>query len=254
MRTIQAIALLSFREAIRDRVLYSLFVFSLIVLGLSNVIETLVVAEKARIIKDIGFGGISIIGLFVSISVCVNIFSKELRGYRSSFLFSKPVSKGQFLLGKYIGALIILGVMIVLMGSVLLLNLLLVERKFDPDLLIGLSFIFIEFSVVTSFTLLFSNLFMPITSGILTFAIYVFGHLTSLLQDLFSADSYAFNPLIKSLFFLLPDLDKFNLVADIVYHTLPSWQHLVLLSMYGVCYICSAIVLSWFLIRKKDIK
>ena len=254
MRTIQAIAILSFREAIRDRILYSIFVFSLVVLGLSNVIETLVVAEKARIIQDIGLGGISIVGLFVSIGVCVNIFSKELGGYRTSFLFSKPVSKGQFLLGKYIGALIILGVMIVLMGSVLLLNLFLVERKFDPDLLIGLGFIFIELSVVTSFALLFSNLFAPITSGILTFAIYVLGRLTGLLQGVFSADSYALHSLIKSLFFLLPDLNKFNLGADIVYHTLPSWQHLVLLSMYGVSYICSAIVLSWFLIRKRDIK
>lgn len=254
MRTIQAIAILSFHEAIRDRILYTLFAFSLIMFGMSNVIETLVVAEKARIIKGIGLGGISIIGLFVSISVSVNIFSKELRGYRSCFLFSKPLSKGQFLLGKYIGALIILGLMILLMGSVLFLNLSLVERKFDLDLLIGFGFIFIELSVVISYALLFSNLFASVTSGILTFAIYVFGHLAGLLQNVFSTDSYALGYLIKSLFLILPNLDKFNLEADIVYHTLPSWQHLIFLTVYGVSYICAAIVLSWFLIRKKDMQ
>ena len=254
MRTIQTIAILSFREAIRDRVLYTLFVFSLVIFGFSNVVEMLAMAEKARIIKDIGLGGISIIGLFVSISVCVNIFTKELRGYRSSFLFSKPVSIAQFLLGKYIGALITLGLMIVFMGAVLLLDILWVERKFDPYLLIGFGVIFIEISIVTSFALLFSNLFPPVTSGALTFAIYLVGHFKGLLQDLSSNGLNALGYLIESLFFLLPDLSKFNLEADIVYHTLPSWEYLFFLVMYGICYICITILLSWFLLRKKDIQ
>ena len=254
MRTIQAIAILSFREAIRDRILYTLFIFSLIIIGLSNVVESLVIAEKARIIKDLGLGGISIIGLFVSISVCVSIFSKELRKYSSFPLLSKPVLRGQFLLGKYTGALITLGLMIVLMGAIFLLNVFLVERRFDPYLLVGLSLIFIELSVIISFALLFSTHLAPVTSGILTFAVYVLGHSISSLQHLFSTDSNALGYLINGLIFLVPDLGKFNLKADVVYHTLPSWQHLIFLSMYGVSYICAAIVLSWFLIRKKDMQ
>ena len=254
MRTVRTIAILSFREAIRDRILYTLFFFCLLMMGMSRIIESMVMAQRAQIIKDIGLGAISIIGLSISIIIGVKIFSKELRKFSGYALLSKPVLRGHLLLGKYMGVLLTLGVILSLMGSILMLSAAVSEGKFDPYLFVGINSILLELSVLIAFTLLFSTFCPPFSSGVLTFVLYALGHLISLLKSTFSIDSSILSHILNGLFLLIPDLERFNLKSDIVYHTLPPWQYLMSLILYGFIYVSVALFLSWLVIRKKDMQ
>jgi ABC-type transport system involved in multi-copper enzyme maturation permease subunit len=254
METVWTIAIASFREAIRDRVLYTLFLFTLIMMALSHVVEALVMAQKAKVVKDIGLGAISIMGLLIAITIGAGIFLKEIRRLRGYSLLSKPISRAQFVLGKYLGAVITLALIIVLMGCLLSANAAAIEGRFDPNLLVGIDFIFVELSVVAAFALLFSTFCSPMVSGLLTFTLFASGHLVNGFKNAFLIDQYRLGKLFYGVFLLLPDLEKFDLKADAVYHTLPPWRDLFFLTIYGVIYVCLALFLSWVALRNKDVK
>jgi ABC-type transport system involved in multi-copper enzyme maturation permease subunit len=254
MMPVMTIALASFREAIRAKILYTFLLFALIMMAFSRVLESTVMAERAKMVKDIGLGAISLIGIFIAITVGANVFFKELKRLSSYSLFSKPVSKGQILLGKYVGAVFAIGVTIVFMGSILLLNTAAVTRKVDPHLLVGVGSIFMELAVIAAFALFFAVFGSPVLSGILTGGVYVLGHMVAFFRPVLEAFFPGYPPLLNIVFLCVPDLERFNLKANAVYHDLPSGQHLVILLAYGVTYIVAALFAAWLLLRKKDIK
>jgi ABC-type transport system involved in multi-copper enzyme maturation permease subunit len=222
-------------------------------MALSHVVDSLVIAQKAKTIKDMGLGAISIIGLLIAITMAANIFLKDIRGLRGYALLSKPISRIQFIVGKYLGALITLAVIIVLMGCVLMVDAAAMEGSLDRNLVVGVHFIFVELSVITAFGLLFSTFCAPMTSGLLTFAFYVVGHLTHAIQGLVPSESLSLKQGLYWVLSLLPDLEKFNLKADVVYQTLPAWHQLMLVVLYGAIYVFVALFLSWLVIRRRDI-
>jgi ABC-type transport system involved in multi-copper enzyme maturation permease subunit len=254
MGVIRTIALASFREAIRDRVLYTILLFSILMMASSHVVESLVISQKSKIVKDMGLGAISIFGLLISISIGVNIFFKEIKRLSSYALVSKPVSRWQVIAGKYAGALITLVVVIVLMGLILMLDTAAAEGRFDPYLLVGISMILLEFSIITAFALLFSTFCTPLLSGLLTGALYVLGHTVALLKDTSPVQAYISEYGLIDPFLLIPDLEKFNFKAEVVYRTLPSWTSMVTSVMYGIILVFMALFLSWLVIRRMDIK
>ena len=254
MEKVITIALASLREAIRDRILYTLFLFALAIMALSHVVDSLVFAQKAKIVKDIGLGGISITGLLIAIAISASIFLKDVRGLRGCALLSKPISRAQFVLGKYLGALITLGVIVVLMGCIVMADAGVMEGKLDRNLMVGVSLIFVELSVIVAFGLFFSTFCAPITSGCLTFAVYVLGHVTHTVGGPESLDGFSLSQVIYGVLSLFPNLERFNLKADVVYDTLPAWQYLLSLTLYGAMYVCVALFLAWLVTRKRDIK
>jgi ABC-type transport system involved in multi-copper enzyme maturation permease subunit len=174
---IVGIALNTFREAIRDRILYLLLVFALLIIGVSRLLSLLTVGNEDKIIKDVGLAAISLFGVMTAAFVGVTLVFKEIERRTVYTLLAQPIRRWQFLAGKFFGLLAVLTMNVGLM-SLGLMALLAVRGESPWALLPAILLILVELVVITAFALLFSSLTNPVLAAVWTVVIYVVGHLT----------------------------------------------------------------------------
>ena len=155
---IVAIGLNTFREAIRDRVLYLLLVFALVVIGASRLLALLTVGSEDKIIKDLGLSAISIFGILTAVFLGVSLVFKEIDKRTIFTLLANPVPRWQFVLGKYLGLMAVLTVNVTLMSLVLGLIL---GGGTVLALCPAVTLTVVELALVTAFALLFSSFTNP---------------------------------------------------------------------------------------------
>jgi len=249
---VAAIALNTFREAIRDRVLYLLLVFALALIGVSRLLSLLTVGDEEKIIKDVGLSAISIFGVLTAVFVGVSLVFKEIERRTVYTLLANPVRRWQFLVGKYVGLLAVLSMNVGLM-SVALIGVLLVRGESPWALLPALLLILVELAIITAFALLFSSLTNPILAAVWTCAVYVSGHLAWSLKLLESRVPEGLSrQLCRLVYWLLPNLDRLNIKAEVVHGlTLPD-GFLALSVLYGAAYAAVVLALAIVAFQRKD--
>lgn len=252
LHAIVAIALNTFREAIRDRVLYLLVVFALIVIGVSHALSMLTVGDEEKIIKDVGLGAISLFGVMVAGFVGVSLVFKEIEKRTVYTLLANPVRRWQFIVGKYSGLLAVLAVNLVLMSVALFVVLLL--RGVSPwGLIPAIALIYVELTVVTAFALFFSSLTNPILAALWTFCAYFAGHLSWSLELLRErVDGAAARWLCDAVYFLLPKFDQLNIKREVVHGLELADGHVMLATINGLSYAAVVLVLSCLVFQRKD--
>src|SRR6187397_1560167 len=129
---IAAIAGNAFREAVRDRVLYNLVLFVLLLTGAAVFIGELSGGQERKVIVDLGLSAMLLFGVFIAIFVGVGLVYKEIERRTIYAIFSKPVVRGEFLLGKYLGLCLTLAVNVAVMGACVSLALLYVNHAWHP--------------------------------------------------------------------------------------------------------------------------
>ena len=184
MRAIRHIALNVYRESVRDRVPYNLVLFAVLLIGSSYLLAQLTAGQDVKIIKDLGLAATSIFGLFISIFIGIGLVSKEVERRSIYTILSKPISRPQFVIGKYAGLVLTLAVNVAVMTAALygvLAYMTWIESPdfkaawdapgTDPALLKAVFLIFIELMLVTAIALFFSTFSSPILSAALTFGV-----------------------------------------------------------------------------------
>ena len=174
MRIIQVIALNTFREAVRDKILYAMLVFALVLIGGSLLVAELTIGEYEKIIKDLGLSLISIFGLMIAIFVGIGLVYKEIERKTIYTIASKPVPRWQFLLGKYLGLVLTLAAEVSIMGLGFALILQLSGAGERLVLLPALWLTFVELLVVTAIAILFSCFSTPTLSALFTLGLRSF--------------------------------------------------------------------------------
>jgi len=213
---IPTIARNAFREAVRDRILYNLILFVLIITACAVFIGELTVGQEARVIVNLGLSAMLVFGTFISIFVGVSLVWKEIEKRTVYSIFSKPVRRSQFIIGKYLGLCLTLLVNTAVMGIGVTLALLWV----DGGLLIGaiwpaILLIFLELTVITAVAILFSSFSTPALSAMLTFAVFVIGHFSTSLRELAqSMPSQAARLVFDGVYYLLPNFSHFTFVTE----------------------------------------
>jgi len=246
---ILAIAANTFREAIRDRILYLLLVFALLLMGFSQILSLLTVGGEEKIIKDMGLASISLFGVLTSIFIGVALVSKEIERRTIYTIVSKPIHRYEFLLGKYCGLALTLLVNTSVMTAWFYLILLL-KGVADPRLLLAILLIFMELLLVTSFAILFSSFSTPILSTLFSLSLYVVGHLSwslKLLEERVRTTSGRL--LCRILYYVLPNLEIFNIKGEAVHlmpipATLPGWALLYLVGYGGAILALACLILQ----------
>ncbi|HEU4403466.1 MAG TPA: ABC transporter permease [Candidatus Polarisedimenticolia bacterium] len=217
---IAAIALNTFREAIRNRVLYLLLVFAVAMISCAQVLSLMTVGSEEKIIKDFGLASIDIFGVLTSVFIGIGLVSREIERRTVYTLLAKPLHRFEFILGKYAGLVLTLFVNTSVMTLWFFLILAL-KGMFDLRLAIAVLLLFFQFLLITALAVLFSCLSTPILSGVLTLALYVVGHLLwsfDLLQA--KLTSVTGRVACRALYYLLPNLGNFDVKGDVV-HGLP---------------------------------
>jgi ABC-type transport system involved in multi-copper enzyme maturation permease subunit len=215
---VPAIALNTFREAVRDRVLYLLFLFAVVIIAASRVLSMLTVGSEEKIVKDFGLSAIEIFGVLIAVLIGVGLVFKEIDKRTAHVLLARPIRRSQFLLGKYLGLALVLGLNCVLMTAVLYV-VLFIQGDPDPALLPAIALIFVEQLVMTAVALLFSSFSTPILSAVFTLAAYCVGHLSwSFVMLAGKLPSALSRSVCFALYYGLPNLERFNIKGDAVHH------------------------------------
>ena len=249
---ILAIALNTFKEAVRDRIFYLLLAFALILIGTSRALSLLTVGEEGKIVKDVGLSAISIFGVMVAGFVGVSLVFKEIEKRTVFTLLANPVRRWQFLCGKYVGLAGVLATNVVAMTLALGLVLLL-RGEFTFALLPAIALTYVELLVITAFALFFSSLTNPILAAIWTFAAYVAGHLSwslRLLQDRLPDGPAQW--LFEAIYWLLPNLSRLNVRREVV-HDIPIDAAAIGLGLgYGLGYALLILMAACWVFERRD--
>lgn len=268
VRTVARIAANVFKESVRDKVLYGLVLFAVLLIAASLLLGQLTAGQEVKIIKDLGLAAISLFGLFIAVFIGIGLVSKEVEKRSIYALLAKPITRPQFILGKFFGLVATLTVNVVVMTAALYAVLAVfaaltpVETRniwespaTDPALMLAALLILEELALVTAMALLFSTFSGPILSAALTFGLVIIGH--------FSADLKNFEAIIESrvvgwigrvLYYTLPNLASFD-VKHLVVHGRPvSWEFVGLSTMYAGTYIGVMLVLAMWIFARRDFK
>jgi ABC-type transport system involved in multi-copper enzyme maturation permease subunit len=248
-----AIIVNTFREAIRDKIFIAIIVFSIITMGAARVIKPLTLGEEAKVIKDIGLNSITFFSVLIAILIGGRLVYKEMEKRTLYLILSRPVSRTTFIVGKYLGLMLVLFDSLVIMTGVFYLFLLLLHIPASYLLLWSLVLTFFEVAIITALAIFFSTFSTPITSAIFTFVLYFIGHLT---PDLKSLARIAKSPVVSFLsdilYYFLPNLANFNIKAQVVHNALLDYKVIFLTILYGIVYSAFLIFLSCLIFRKKD--
>lgn len=215
------VALNTFREAVRDRVLYNLVIFALLMIGAAILVGQISIGIDRLVIINLGLSAISIFGLVMAVFMGVGLVYKEMEKRTLYAILSKPVRRWQFLAGKYAGLLLTLGVNTGFMTLGLAAALFYVGRPFvrgDVSILIAVYFILLELALVTAITLLFSCFTTPMLSTLYTLGIYVAGVFANDIRDVADlTKSEAVKVAMRMVYYLVPNFHNFN-VIDLASH------------------------------------
>ena len=268
MRAISWVAVNVFKESVRDRVPYNLALFAVLLISSSYLIGQLTAGQDVKIIKDLGLAATAVFGLFIAIFIGIGLVSKEVERRSIYALLSKPISRAQFVVGKYAGLVLTLAVNVAVMTIALyavLAYMTYTESEtfrsawdapgVDPRMLKAVALIFIELMIVTAIALFFSTFSTPILSAALTFGLFIVGH--------FNADLKNFDRIVESrtavwlargVYHVLPDFSAFDVKTEVV-HGLPvAAGYMATTSAYGLVYIAALLLASVVIFSRRDFK
>jgi Cu-processing system permease protein len=250
---ISGIALNTFRESIRDKVLVTLIVFAILVMGSARVIQPLALGEEAKVIKDLGLSAITLFCVLISILVGGRIVYKEVEKRTIYIMLAKPVRRWEFILGKYLGLMAVLLVSLVVMTVAFYATMLILGVGAPVSLLLAVLMTLLELAILTAVAVMFSTFATPITGAVFTFAVYFVGHLTRDLKLLAAMSPSAVVKVVSyGLYYLLPNLSNFNIRGEVVYNVPLDPLSLVLSGLYAVVYTATLLLVSVAIFDRKE--
>ncbi len=250
---IAVIARNTFKEAKRDRILYLLFFFGAVFILSARVLALLTVGDRAKIIKDVGLASISVFGILMAVLIGTGLVYKEIDKKTIFTLLSKPLRRSEFILGKFLGLVLTLFIMISLMTVIFLAVVYLHTSSLEWKMLVAVGFIFLELVLVTAVAIFFSSFSTPILSSIFSLAFILIGHLTWGLELLIrKIRSGTGRTVARILYQVLPDLENFNFKTEVV-HNLPIPPKIYVPSiLYGIFYTVFILGLAVLVFRRRD--
>ncbi len=268
MSPVRLVAVSVFRESVRDKVLYNLVLFAVLLIAASYLLSQLTAGQDAKIIKDLGLASASLFGLFIAVFIGVGLVWKEVERRSIYALLAKPLARHQLVLGKYLGLLLTLAVNLAVMAVALyaVLGYMALTAPdnvkaaweapaLDPALMVAFLLVFGQLALVTAVALFFSTFSGPLLSAAFTFGLYVIGHFNADLKHFEDVvDSPALAWTARALYYLLPNLAPFDVKAQVVHGMAVPAGYVGLTLAYGVLYIAALLVAAMAIFSRRDFK
>jgi ABC-type transport system involved in multi-copper enzyme maturation permease subunit len=269
-RRIALVAWHVFKEGVRDRVLYAIAAFALLLVATSLLIGEITAGEDVKIIKDFGLATIEVAGILMTIFVGVGLVSREIDRRSILALLAKPLPRWEFIVGKYLGLVLTILVNVVAMAAALYLMLaylewraLPIERQAwpapatDPRLMLAIGMIAAELALLTAVALFFSTFSSSaLLSIVLTVGIFLAG--------LLSADLRHFGDIVEvpratamfvaAIGWIVPAFSAFDIKAQVVHGVALPAGFVVYTLVYAVAYIGAILAASITLFARREFK
>jgi Cu-processing system permease protein len=259
MSTIPGIvAVNTFREAVRDRVLYNLIFFALMMMAAAVLVGGVSIGIERDVIVNLGLTAISLFGIVMAIFMGVGLVYKEIEKRTLYSLLAKPVERWQFLAGKFTGLLLTLVVNTGLMMIGLAAALFYVARKFersDATIVVAIYFILLELALITSLALLFSCFSSPMLSTLYTLGLYIAGVFAPDIRGIgMVTNSPAVKWAAKVIYYVLPNFHNFNVIAAAAHNEMIPvtliWQN----TLYAALYVTLVLIAAAAIFSRRDLK
>ncbi len=258
MRRAGVVAWNTFREAVRDRVLYNLLFFALVMMAASIIAGQISIGIEQSVIVTLGLSAISLIGLLIAVFIGVGLVSKEMDKRTLYALLARPVRRWEFLLGKFGGLALTLAVNTAAMGMGLFLALVYVKPTFergDATVFVAVYFIWLKLALVVALALLFSCFTTPLLAILFTVGIYIVGlyvqELRNLPMEVMSPGMSAFT---KWLSYLLPNFENFNIMALAAHSRQVPRAFIAQNTLYAAVYCAIVLTAAILVFSKRNLK
>lgn len=244
------IATNTFREAVRDRVLYNLIAFALLMSGAAILVGQISIDIERLVVINLGLTAISLFGIVIAIFIGIGLVSKEIDKRTLYTVLSRPVRRWEFIVGKFFGLSGTLAVNTVFMAIGVFAALFYVSHHFhstDAWILVALYFIVLQFLIMTALALLFSSFTTPLMSAVFTFCLFVIGSFSEDLRGFARLTRGAEKWLATAASYVLPNFAALNVIS-LVAHEQPVAGRMILFNTayaltYAAMAVCGAIVI-----------
>jgi len=258
MKRVGVVALNTFREAVRDRVLYNLLFFALVMMAASIIAGQISIGIEDIVIVTLGLSAISLIGLLIAVFIGVGLVSKEMDKRTLYAVLAKPVRRWEFLLGKFGGLVLTLAVNTVAMGLGLFLAVWYVKSGFGPadaTIFVAVYFIWLKLALVVALALLFSCFTTPLLAILFTAGIYIVGLYVQELRDLpTEVMSPVMSAFTKWLSYLLPNFENFNVMAQAAHGKQVPGALIAHNTLYAVIYCAIVLAAAMMVFSRRNLK
>jgi ABC-type transport system involved in multi-copper enzyme maturation permease subunit len=257
MSRVVYIAANTFREAVRDRVLYNLIAFALLLSGAAILVGQISIDIERLVVVNLGLTAVSLFGVVIAIFIGIGLVSKEMEKRTLYTVLSRPVRRWEFIVGKFFGLTGTLFVNTFFMAIGVFAALLYVSHKFqwsDAWILVALFFIVLQFLILCSLALLFSSFSSPLLSAVFAFSLFVIG---SFAEDLrgFARMSHGLTRwLATTAAYLVPNFSALNVIGQVAHEQTVSVHLIAYNTAYVLAYSAMAISGAVLIFQRRNLK
>jgi ABC-type transport system involved in multi-copper enzyme maturation permease subunit len=247
----------TFREAVRDRVLYNLIAFTLLLSGAAILVGQISIDIERLVVVNLGLTAVSLFGVVIAIFIGIGLVSKEIEKRTLYTVLSRPVRRWEFIVGKFFGLAGTLVVNTFFMSLGVFAALLYVAQKFSaPDafIFVALYFIILEFLIICSLALLFSSFSSPLLSAVFAFSLFVIGSFADDLRG-FAGMAHGYTHWVATAAsYLVPNFSTLNVISAVAHQQPVSGQLILQNTLYALFYSAMALSGAVLIFERRNLK
>jgi ABC-type transport system involved in multi-copper enzyme maturation permease subunit len=254
---LSAITLNTFREAVRDRVLYNLVLFVILLVASAPLFSQISIGMERLILINVGLSSISLFGVIIAIFIGIALVSKEIEKRTLYTVLSRPVRRWEFIIGKYLGLLLTLAVNAALMTVGFYIALFVADHGLkanDAPLLISVYLSLLVFLMMTALTLLFSTFSTPVFSAIFAFALFVIGSFADDLRNFAALSNGVTRWLTTAAAYAVPNFASMNVITRVAHDEHISGTLILYNTGYALLYSAAVITAALLIFERRNLK
>jgi ABC-type transport system involved in multi-copper enzyme maturation permease subunit len=251
------IATNTFREAVRDRVLYNLIAFALLMSGAAVLVGQISIGIERLVVINLGLTAVSLFGIVIAIFIGIGLVSKEIEKRTLYTVLSRPVRRWEFVAGKFFGLSGTLIVNTFFMAIGVFVALLYVSHSFkhaDAGILVALYFIILQFLIITALALLFSSFSSPLLSAIFAFALFLIGTFAEDLRGFARLTHGIARWLATGAAYLVPNFSALNVISQVAHDNPVSRQLIAHNTVYALAYTVAVLSATAMIFERRNLK
>jgi ABC-type transport system involved in multi-copper enzyme maturation permease subunit len=257
VRCIPYIAFNTFREAVRDRVLYNLILFAVLLAASGLLFGEISVGVERIVLINLGMAAISLFGILIAIFIGIGLVSKEIEKRTLYTVLSRPVRRWEFIVGKFcglVGTLLVNAFFMTLGFFAALFYLARGFQRADAWLLVAIWFIVLQFIIVTALALLFSSFSTPLESAVFSFVLFVVGSFADDLRRFAAAVHGIAHVAATFAAYVMPDFAALNVISQVAHGQSISKSLALYNTAYALLYAVAAIAGAVLIFERRNLK
>jgi ABC-type transport system involved in multi-copper enzyme maturation permease subunit len=247
----------TFREAVRDRVLYNLIAFALLLSGAAILVGQISIDIERLVVINLGLTAVSVFGVVIAIFIGIGLVAKEIEKRTLYTMLSRPVRRWEFIVGKFFGLAGTLMVNTFFMAIGVFGALLYVSHHFqsgDAWVLVALYFIVLQFVIVTALALLFSSFSSPLLAAVFAFSLFLIGSFAEDLRSFANLTQGVLRWLAVGAAYLVPNFSALNVISSVAHAQRVSGQLVLYNTIYAAIYAAAAVSGAVLVFEHRNLK